>query len=56
VDVERDLGIHEIAGLAVPAGAIPLPDPDAAGQEQRLGPTARLDEAALDQELVQPDP
>ncbi len=49
--VRRD----QVARLAVEAGAIALPHPDLARQHQRLRPTPRLDQAPLDEQLVEPN-
>ncbi len=49
--VRRD----QVARLAVEAGRVALPHPDLARQHQRLRPTARLDQPALDEQLVEPD-
>ena len=49
--VRRD----QVARLAVEAGRVAVPHPDLAGQDQRLRPAPRLGQAALDEQLVQPD-
>ena len=54
-EVHRRRRIEEIAGLAVPPRAVPLADAHLAGQHQRLRTGARLDQAALDEELVESD-
>ena len=50
---ERRGRVDEIAGLPIEARPVALPDPDLAGEDQRLGPRAGLGEAALDEELVE---
>ena len=42
-------------GLRSRARRVALPHPDLAGQDERLGPAARLDQPALDEQLVEPD-
>ena len=54
-DGHRRARIDEIARLAVVPGGIALPHPDLAGQHERLRPAARLDQAALDEQLVEAD-
>ena len=54
-DLDRRRGIDEVAGLAVEAGAVALPHPDLAGEHERLGAAARLDQPAIDEQLVEPD-
>ncbi len=54
-DLERHRAVDEVPGLAIESRRIARPDPHAAGQQQRLGPAPRLDEAALHEQLVQPD-
>ena len=52
---ELRAGIDQVAGLAVEARAVALADADPAAEQQRLGAGAGLGDAALDQQLVEPD-
>ncbi len=56
--VDRDRGgrIDEIARLAIEPCRVALPHPDLAGEDQRLRTGARLDQTALDEQLVEPEP
>ena len=54
-EIKRRRRIEEIAGLAVPSRSVPLADTHLAGQHERLRTGARLDQAALDEELVESD-
>ena len=54
-EVHRRPWIDEIAGLPVPSRCVPLADAHLAGQHERLRTSARLDQAALDEELVELD-
>ena len=50
----RVRGDH-VARLAVVPGSVALPHPDRAGQHERLRTAARLDQSALDEQLIEPD-
>ena len=52
-DLHVDRLFDEVAGLAVGAGLLALPDSDLAGEDERLGPSPRVYEAAFDQQLVE---
>ena len=53
--VDRDGRIDEVAGLQVATRGVAVADPDLAGEDQRLRPGAGLGQAALDEQLVQPE-
>ena len=57
-DVDLDVGrrVDQVAGLAVVPGGVALPHPDLAGQHERLRAAPRLDQPALDEQLIEPDP
>jgi len=52
-DAQREGPVDQVAGLAIGPSAVTLARPDLAGEDQRLGPGARLGQAALDEELVE---
>ena len=52
-ELDRRVRIDEIARLPVEPGRIAGAGPDAAGEDQRLGPGPAVGEAALDDELVE---
>ena len=55
VDLDARRRVDQVAGLAVVPGGVALPHPDLAGQHERLGAAPRLDQPALDEQLVEPD-
>ena len=54
-DLDRAIGQDEVARLAIVTCRVALPHPDLAGQHQRLRSAARLDQATLDEQLVESD-
>ena len=55
-DLDRRLGIDEVARLPVESRLIAGPDPNLAADQQRLGTGARFGEPPVDDELVEPNP
>ena len=53
-DRDRRIGREQVARLSIAAGRVALPHPDLAGQDERLRARSRLDQATLDQQLIQP--
>jgi hypothetical protein len=52
-EVDLQVRIDEIAGLAIHPGAVAVPGPDLATKDQGLCPGARRGQAAFDDELVE---
>jgi hypothetical protein len=52
-DAQGDGGVEHVAGLSVGPRRVPVTDAHLAGQHEGLGPGAGLDQAAVDQQLVQ---
>ena len=55
-DGQRRVRRDQVAGLAVEPRRVAVPHPDLAGQDQRLRPAPRLDQAPLHEQLVEPNP
>jgi hypothetical protein len=53
-DADREAEIDQVARLAIRPHGVALARPDLAGEDQRLRLRARVGEATLDEELVQP--
>ena len=53
-DLDRGRGIERVAGFVVEARRVAVPDPHLAGEHERLRAAARLDQAALDEQLIEP--
>ena len=56
VDLDARRRVDQVAGLAIVPGGIALPHPDLARQHEGLGATPRLDQPALHEQLIEPDP
>ena len=55
VTAERRVRGDQVARLAIEPRRVAVPHPDLAGQDERLRSTPRLDQATLDEQLVEPD-
>lgn len=55
LDLDLEIGVDEIAGLAIAPRGIARAGSNAAAQEQRLGAGAARRQAALDEELIEAD-
>ena len=55
LDDDGDGVVDLVAGLAIPAGGVAIPDADLAGQDERLGARPRIRQPAIDQQLVEAD-
>ena len=55
-DLDRDLGIDEVARLPIESRPIARPDAHLAAEQQRLGTGARFGKAPVRDELIEPNP
>ena len=51
--LDREVGFHEVARLAIGSRAVAAPRPDLAAEDQRLGARPAVGETALHEELIE---